>query len=163
MIEVILSNSPLVALVDDEDWPRICSWTWKLVGAGYVARKTTGPGRVCRCIYLARFLLGLDFGDPREAEHKNRIKIDCQKGNLRIATRIQNIANTGKRQPTKCSSIFRGVSFQAACVPHPWRAKLTNNGITHNLGYFLTEIEAAVAWNYKALECWGEFACLNPV
>jgi hypothetical protein len=44
-----------------------------------------------------------------------------------------------------------------------WRSSINKNYIAYNLGKFDTEIEAAIAYNVKAIELYGEQANLNII
>jgi hypothetical protein len=44
-----------------------------------------------------------------------------------------------------------------------WEVKLRYQRKCYYLGYFISKLEAALAYNKKALELAGEFAWLNPV
>lgn len=88
-------------------------------------------------------------------DHINKDKLDNRLINLRLATKSQNEANTTKRKNN--TSGFKGV--------YKWktkfRAKLQHNGEEHHLGYFNTPEEAAIAYNKKAIEVYGEYADIN--
>jgi len=98
----------------------------------------------------------LTFGiwPKRELDHINSIKSDNRIDNLRLATRSQNQANVNKKGGT---SKYNGVS---------WKTKtsrwIAQSGGKH-LGSFTCEKEAALCYNYAAIENFGEYAWLNQV
>ena len=81
---------------------------------------------------------------------------------LRLATNSENQWNSEKIKiirDKKCSSKFKGVSWQKK--DQKWCARIQCQQEKIYLGYFVNEIEAAVAYNNAALEYFGEFAKLN--
>lgn len=60
---------------------------------------------------------------------------------------------------TGTTSKFRGVSFDRPSGK--WRAGLTHKGRRYYLGYFATEVDAAKAYNEKAISIIGPNAVLN--
>jgi hypothetical protein len=89
------------------------------------------------------FILGRKFVD-----HKNHDTLDNRRGNLRPATRSQNLANQ-RRKGTK--GVFH--------TPYGrWLAKIGFNGKKIYLGTFSTKAEAQAAYANKAVELFGEFA-----
>lgn len=99
---------------------------------------------------------------PKQLDHDDGNPFNNQIENLRECNQSQNIANSKpiKRfSGKKPASRFKGVSKRKRVCKKPWQAKAQQT----YLGYFSTEIEAARAYNKKALEIWGEFARLNPV
>lgn len=90
-----------------------------------------------------------------EVDHINRIKTDNSWNNLRIANVNENSQN--KVLNVEKTSKFRGVRK----VNSKWRSNIKCNGVEYHLGYFNTEIEAAIAYDKKALELHKEFAVLN--
>lgn len=81
------------------------------------------------------------------------------RSNLRLVTPAQNSANQNKA--SNMSSKFKGVCYYKKL--NKYRAYVNHNGKRINLGYHLTENEAAIAYNTKALELFGEYAKLNVV
>ena len=79
--------------------------------------------------------------------------------NLRWATNSENQMN--KTKSTNYTGRFKGVHFQSN--RGKFRARIEKDGTKYNLGSFLTDEEAARAYNTKAIELFGDFACLNVV
>jgi chemotaxis response regulator CheB len=78
--------------------------------------------------------------------------------NLRWATRQEQRRNTSK-QKASASSQYKGVSWNKD--KNKWQSYIKFNGKQNTLGYFKTEEEAALAYNLKATEHFGEFKKLN--
>lgn len=143
------------AKVDDEDYKRLSKHHWHENGS-HVYRWLGG-----RKVFLHREVMGLGriSGEGKIVEHKNRNGLDCQKDNLRIATHQQNMQNTGPRRGS--TSKYKGVSWYK--ITKRWRAQIKTEKKTLTIGYFLSEVEAAKAYNEKASELFGEYAYLNEV
>ena len=91
---------------------------------------------------------------PTEVDHINGEKDDNRIGNLREATRSQNMAN-GPKQRNNTSG-EKGVHFDKATSR--WMAYINLQGKMKNLGRFDTK-EAAVAARQQAFhKAFGEFA-----
>jgi hypothetical protein len=91
-------------------------------------------------------------------DHIDGNGLNNTRGNLRIATTKQNTWNRKKRTiPT--SSKYKGVSVIKG--RDRWQCRIYANGTRFFLGYFASEIEAARAYDKKAIELFGEFARLN--
>ena len=103
--------------------------------------------------FVPKFLDHID-GDPSN----NHIE------NLRDATLSQNQWN---RKPNKSyngepvSSQFKGVSWDNR--DNRWYAQIKVNGKSKHIGMFVSEIEAAKAYNRAALKDHPEFARLNII
>lgn len=94
-------------------------------------------------------------------DHKNGNKLNNKLSNLRFCTYSQNSANIVKN---KGISKYKGVSFDKNGKRiKRWMARCEIKGRNITIGRFLTEKEAAIAYNIKAYELWGEFAVLNKV
>ena len=90
-------------------------------------------------------------------DHINGNSLDNRKCNLRAATNSQNMANQPKQKRNLCR--FKGI-----CVDKKnggWRAQISINGETKNLGHFLDDESAARAYNDAARKQFGEYARLN--
>jgi len=89
-----------------------------------------------------------------ELDHESRDGCDNRLQNLRVATRSQQLENRQKRiRPA--TSKYKGVSWHA--YTQKWQVFVRRLYV----GLFTDEIEAAKAYDKKALEIFGKFACLN--
>lgn len=116
--------------------------------------------RVNKVLYQAHclaWLYMLGSWPESEIDHINRDKTDNRWENLRAATKQENAYNKAPRGRT---SRFKGVyrSKQGR-----WVAGITFNKKSKSLGYYDSELEAALAYNKAARELHGEFAYLNPI
>lgn len=69
--------------------------------------------------------------------------------------------NRGIKKGKNSSSIYVGVCFFKPGINKKWTANVWKNGKQINLKYFYTEIEAAIAYDRKSLELFGENIRLN--
>lgn len=158
MKEIRLVNSDLSALVDDEDYELASQFKWyrfkpKRSTAVYAK---TNPSQ--SNMYLHRLIMGFP---PCQVDHRNRNGLDCQKGNLRVATRVQQTANSScAKRGGACQSRFKGVHRHHT---GKWVARVHKDSAPIHLGMFATEEDAARAYNKAASEMFGEFARLNDV
>jgi len=148
-VELPLSDGTF-CLIDSDDYERVASHRWFANSYGYMVGKIGG-----RQVRLSRFLLDAPAG--MEVDHINRDVRDNRKDNLRICTHSQNQHNKGKMVPT--SSRFKGVTWNKQ--RKRWRSYIFHDGRQEHLGFFTQEKDAARAYNAKALELWGVFACTN--
>ena len=149
------------AIIDAEDWDRIKHLTW---GYGYGASKKLGYSQYVganlgnnKAVLLHRFIMNTPKGF--HTDHINGNKLDNRKLNLRICTPQQNQFNSRKHKIN--TSKYKGVSWykRDSC----WRAYVNLNRRQLHLGYFDKEIDAVKAYNEKAEEIYGNFACINSI
>lgn len=144
-----------VALVDEEDFELASRYRW------YVQEVRPGEGRAPLAyakakakagsnIYMHRLITGF-----AEVDHHDGNGLNNRRSNLREATHAQNMGNA-RKQPG-CSSRFKGVYWSGK----KWQAQIGVNHGTRYLGRFVSEEDAARAYDAAALEAWGEFARLN--
>lgn len=155
--------------VDDEDFDWLNQFTWhenrpKNRRTSYAVRLVYS-GRKATALYLHREVLGLKplSEDGREVDHIDHNGLNCQKNNLRIGTKGQNMANRGLNRDS--NSGYRGVTKVDGC--NRWRAQAnrTTGEKAHKiyLGLYPTPEEAAFAYNVASVMLHGEHANPNDI
>lgn len=150
--EIPLSQGK-IALVDDEDYERVVQLKWYYDGR-YVSNCDNKRGRGVR---LHRFIMNAPAGV--DVDHRDLNKLNCQKSNLRLATRQQNTQSQPKRRINNGTSRFKGVSYERR--RGWWVAQICLDYKTKYLGSFHNEEEAARAYDRAARQYFGEFALVN--
>ncbi len=92
-------------------------------------------------------------------DHINHNGLDNRKENLRICTPQENQFNC--RSSIGSTSKYKGVCWYKHYKK--WNAQIKNNDKYKNLGYFSSEIDAAIAYNIAATKLHGDFANLNII
>ncbi len=147
----LVNMDGLCALVDAADYEWLSRYTWRAMssGGGTFYARTRCNGKWC---FMHRMIMNPPAG--MVVDHKNRYGLDNHRINLRHATRGQNNIN---RACDASVSGFRGVY---PCGDK-WGAKIGHQRRTLHIGVFDDPAEAARAYDRKAIELHGEFACLN--
>lgn len=150
-----------IALVDDEDYESVSRFKWTLLPKGYAScimfMGNLNHKRVLCTMKLHRLIMRPP--DSMEIDHINHNGLDCRRSNMRICTHQQNQYNQISRYG---ASQYKGVIRERR--PHKcWRARIKHNNKLISLGFFYNETEAAIAYNQKAKELFGEFANLNII
>lgn len=153
------------ALVDDEDFERINKHKWyahkqNKSGKIYAQRGIYIGGGRDNAIQITGHMSRLILNCPADkfVDHINGNTLDNQKNNIRISTRSQNNCNRigwGK------TSKYKGVFFDKESGK--FRCVLKINNTTIQLGRFINEEDAALAYNNEAIKQHGEFAVLNII
>jgi len=158
-VKTIPLTKGYLALVDDEDYERVTLFKWcahvkpgKNFHRVYAVRSIRVDGKKT-FIYMHRFVLRHDG----PVDHKDNNGINNQKHNIRPTTVGQNATN--RRQVS--SRRFRGVRFIES--GQTYRAEIKVDGVSHQIGNFKTEEDAATAYNFRAFELVGDFARFNVV
>lgn len=90
-------------------------------------------------------------------DHKNNCRSDNKWTNLREATNSQNGSNSIISKNNL--SGYKGVYWNKK--DKRWFSQITHNRKTINLGRFKNKEDAAIAYNFAAIEMFGEFALIN--
>lgn len=161
-MQIIKLTQGKEAIIDDEDFEYLNQWKWcfiKCISGGGYASRSIRNGKKTTTILMHR-LINKTVANF-DTDHINGNKLDNRKHNLRTTTRSQNKMNSKKRENVK----YKGVSIL--------KVKDTNNTYTYiraqirinnkgiHLGYYSTQEEAALAYNYAAKHYFGEYAKLN--
>jgi hypothetical protein len=148
-----------VALVDDDMFDWLNQWKWNITTNGYayrIGRKSDGD-RYNKHIMMHREILMVPEG--LLTDHINGNRLDERRENLRTCTGYQNRTHITVRH--KGASNYKGTRPDANGY---WCAYIAGkNNRQEYLGYYATGEEAAIAYNRRARERFGEFAVLNPV
>lgn len=105
-----------------------------------------------------RVVFFLDNGFwPVGVDHKDRIKSNNRPDNLRECTQKLN----GGNRLAKNGGKYKGVHYRKD--RGTWSAQVTQNRKSVKLGTYTCVKEAALAYNYAALDYFGVFAELNNV
>lgn len=147
---------------------------WRKKGRGRKACLTAGARSGCGAVHIEIKIDGVKkiykryslvflyhFGRmPKMLDHINRKRDDDRIENLRECEHWQNSSN---KTYSKKSPLPKGVREIKCKKPRfgRYHVKISHRGRYFNLGYYNTIREAALAYNKKAIELCGEFACLN--
>jgi hypothetical protein len=152
----------MFATVDDDVFEHLSRWRWYALKVGkkngrakFYAARTDYATR--KCVLMHREIMAAgpdDKVDHREPDHT----LDNRRANLRLASNAENSQNQRKR-PRACTSRYKGVSFQRD--RRTWEVGICANGLRSRIGGFTEEADAAQAYNFLALEAFGEFARMN--
>jgi hypothetical protein len=160
-----VTNTNLVALVDDEDFDRVRQYTWyghraRSKDITSVVTKIRGADGKQKNVFLHRLIMNPPKG--MFIDHINHDVFDNRKENLRICTKQQNSYNSR----WKNSNGYKGVhkrkedEFNRTKL---YRARISVDGKRVSLGSYETAEDAARAYNEAALKYHGEFALLNEI
>lgn len=147
------------ALVDNEDFEEISKFKWfaKKHRKTFYAFRKEGKWPNFKHTTLHRQIMGL--GTKKIIDHANWNGLDNRKENLKFCTNGENLSNSGLRKNNK--SGFKGVSWRPKF--RKYISQIKHNGEKVYLGLFLSRIEAAKAYDKKAMELKGEFALTNEM
>lgn len=153
MKEIKLTQG-MIALIDDEDFEKVNQYKWR-------ARKSkkkhyaTSQIKEKKGIHLHNLIMNPPPGFV--VDHEDRDGLNCQKSNMRICTNIQN----KKNRTAWGASKYLGVAILRRKNYIKWEARIFNNKTSFYLGCYLTEEDAARAYDKAAKDLHGEFANLN--
>lgn len=161
MREIKIGNSGLFAQVDDDIFEYLNQFGWnKTKGKTtvYATRDIWEHNKRIHRYYMHREIMG--FPENMQVDHIDHNGLNNQKINLRICSNTENARNsTSARNAT---SKYLGV-----CITYTkkgtlrWKSTIMYNRKSIWIGAFDTEIDAAIAYDKKAIGLFGEFANLN--
>ena len=149
-----------IAVVDDCDYERASQYHWLAMvrdNTVYASRHFCTNGKYKR-VYLHRFVLGVT--NPKiKIDHRDRNGLNCQRYNLRAATKSQNGANAKVFKNN--TSGYKGVQWHPRS--NKWMARICVNYKNIYLGLHVKPMDAAKAYNDAAKIFFGEFANGNAI
>lgn len=147
------------ALVDDDVYEYLNQWKWfaaRCFGIFYAQRnERTSSSR--KTIHIHRVVVNAPEG--MIVDHINGNGLDNCRSNLRICSFSQNSKNMKKHSRNKTG--YKGVSVKAGKKARKYQVFIGCDSDHKFLGYFDSAIDAARAYDKKAIELFGEFARLN--
>lgn len=154
-----LSNISGSFIIDTEDLERCRKYKWcvmskKSVRQFYIMNAKAGK--------LHAFILRYKTNSKMHIDHIDGNTMNNRKSNLQICTNQQN--QLKKKMQSNNTSGYRGVTWYVnPGKTSRWMAQIYFNHKRHHIGYFDSKEEAALAYNEKAKEFFGDFAVLNKV
>ena len=139
-------------LLDDDVYEKLKERKWTCKGQYDVRATNAGHVRIT-------WLILRDIPHDKEPDHVDRDVHNNQRANLRLASHSENVANQGVRSDSR--SGVKGVIWHNRVGK--WWARVTKNGKKHHAGYHSSLRQAAIAYNTKAKELFGEFAYQNEI
>lgn len=148
--------------IDREDLDCVNEHSWRVTtgstGRLRVVTSIRSP-KGSRSVTLGRFLM-----QPTKSKqvYPRRFNdgLDYRKDNLVICTMKERQRLISKRR-TNTSSPYKGVSYLKA--KKKWRAGIEVNSVAINLGDFMHEEDAALAYNVAARKHFGDIAYQNQI
>ncbi len=141
------------ALVDARDYYRLVKFPWQAIPSlrtFYAARKLAG-----KTVKMHRMIM--DAPGHLLVDHIDHNGLNNAKSNLRLCTSAQNGQNMASI--ARGRSMYKGVTWDKRSKK--WVAKIQGNGKRTHIGTFKNDIDAARAYDKKASQLHGQFACLN--
>ncbi len=146
------------AQVDDEDYEKLSKYKWQVYTRNnnstcYAVRNVWENGQH-KTLRMHRIILGIT-DRAIYCDHYDHNGLNNQKNNLRKCTPLENSKNS--RAHKKGSSKYKGIVY----TKNKWVSRIMVNYTQINIGSYLTEQDAAKAYDEAAKKYHGKFANLN--
>lgn len=151
---VIVTTDGRSVLVDRDDLPLLAQSAWRTFKSNTKSRDVRYA--IAGNILMHRLIMGLERKDGKIVDHINGDGLDNRKSNLRLATNQQNVGNMRK---WRGKHRYKGVRYCKKA--DRWLASIVINRKQIHLGSWMTEEQAARAYDEAAVEYRGNFASLN--
>lgn len=153
IIPVKKKDETVYSTVSDDKWNDIMQYKWHVNSTGYI--EGTVEGKILK---LHRYIMNAT--EDQIVEHIDKNKLNNVTENLRFTTfSISN--HTKKINYKNKSSKYTGVRLHK--TRNKWMSEIYKDKKCYFIGYFENENDAAMAYNNKAKELYGEFAKLNII
>jgi hypothetical protein len=165
----------LTLIIDDEDYYEL--FLSGKYGVWYAKEDKKGHNWYCvtngnnrvgkKHLKIHRIITGVE--DRKVViDHLDHNGLNNQRNNLRICTQFENQHNRKSQRGSLSQykgvtlSVFKHTKKNGELVFYKkWKATIRKDGKNKNLGYFLDQESAALAYDKAAIELHGEFAYLN--
>jgi hypothetical protein len=154
-LAVICLKSEKHVIVDKDIWHDLSLKKWWMNAHGYVIGTVDGVETPMHTYLYKTFVA--DIPPNYIIDHINNIRHDNRLSNLRVNTLSGNAHNAKKTK--NASSKYYGVYWNKRS--NRWFAAITYKYKHYHIGIFKDEIDAAKAYNVRAVELYGEFANVN--
>lgn len=147
------------ALISLDDWEGVQDYRWRAVqtsrgsGRAKVYVMATNRGHP----YLHRLIMKPTRWE--QIDHINGDPLDNRRENLRYVSRHENARNRHPDTFKRGTSQYRGVCWEPR--RKRWQASIYANGKQTYIGHYMTEVEAARAYDAASLEHYGRFGTRN--
>lgn len=146
---IIFTKKQQPIIIDNADYDLVKDYSWHICD-GYACTNMIINGKR---FYKSMHSLIMNTQSGQKVDHKNRIRNDNRRSNLRFVTNSENSIN--KHIPNTNKSGVVGVNWNKKL--NKWTAQIQISGNKMNLGYF-TSIEDAITARKEAEDKYfGEF------
>lgn len=147
------------AMIDTEDATRVGLLSWRVYvdkRSCYALTDIVTPGKRKITVGMHRFILNPTSG--MQVDHRDGDGLNNKRSNIRICSPSQNRQNL---HVVRGTSGFKGVGWCRR--KRRWRAQIKQDGRSFHCGYFVSELDAANAYDIAARQRFGEFARVNQI
>ena len=169
MTSRIFLGKKQIALVDDEDSDLIPRHPWKVIKNStssdhevdyfFVGANGTRGIWILRRVIMER-VLNRPLTKDELVIHKDGNFLNCVRNNLEIISHLQQ-ARRKNKQHKKAGSEYKGVYFDKKM--NKWCTRIRTTETRKIIGYYESEVDAAIAYNAAAIELFGIDARLNKI
>lgn len=149
----------LCAMVDNEDYPYLSRFSWHMSSEKHGRPITyfTGQDGKAKGISMSRFLMT----KPSRLRliYKNKNTLDNRKENI-VAVSVELMVHLAEKRKG-LSSEYKGVCYHKK--REKWIANIDIKGKKVHIGSFNNETDAALAFNVKARDVFGDMAYQNKI
>lgn len=144
-------NNGTYFFFDKEDYKKIKEYSWWYDGRYVIAHTLARDNYTTDIIRMHRVVMNIGDREDINIDHKNLIRYDCRKINLRVATDVENSQN--KDYSYMSSTGVAGVRKENG----KWLASITANRENIRLGLFEKFDDAVNARKEAEIKLFGEF------
>lgn len=152
------------AIVDDDDYPYLNRFTWTCNDKGTEGGKLYAmmcKQRNGKSNGIAMHELVINLENADAISFKNGNTLDYRKQNLIPVDKSLMMQRSIKRRIKNASSEYKGLTYRKK--KDVWEVRIAKDKQTYFVGTFRNERDAALAYNDKAKELYGDLAYQNMI